>query len=108
MQGSNGWSILIRLQEIKVHETLHGLWKWAQHHLLPGLHSGQRSVHAHLPCVILASERTGRCARVIEIDPHYVDVSIRRWQRHTGGEAVHAVTGETFNQRARSLDNGAT
>ncbi len=29
---------------------------------------------------ILAAERTGRIARVIELDPLYVDVAIRRWE----------------------------
>ena len=32
----------------------------------------------------LAAERTGRVARVIELDPVYVDVAIRRWERATG------------------------
>jgi DNA modification methylase len=32
---------------------------------------------------ILASERTGRIARLIELDPLYVDVAIRRWQDAT-------------------------
>lgn len=33
---------------------------------------------------ILAAEKTGRCARAVEIDPGYVDVAIRRWQEMTG------------------------
>ncbi|WP_260022784.1 site-specific DNA-methyltransferase [Ruegeria conchae] len=45
----------------------------------------------------LAAENTGRRARLIELDPAYVDVAIRRWQRMTGENAVHAVTGETFD-----------
>jgi hypothetical protein len=32
----------------------------------------------------------------MEIDPLYVDVAIRRWQRHTGDHAVHAVSGRRF------------
>jgi len=47
---------------------------------------------------ILAAERTGRVARVIEIDPLYVDVSIRRWERLTGIPARHAKTGLTFEE----------
>jgi DNA modification methylase len=38
---------------------------------------------------LIAAERTGRVLRGIEIDPRYVDVAIRRWQRHTGGHAVN-------------------
>jgi DNA modification methylase len=33
---------------------------------------------------LMAAERTGRICRGIEIDPLYVDIAIRRWQRMTG------------------------
>lgn len=49
---------------------------------------------------LLASERVRRICYAMEIDPQYVDTSIRRWQRYTGQEAVHLKTGETFNHRA--------
>jgi DNA methylase/ParB-like nuclease domain len=39
---------------------------------------------------LIAAEKTGRKARVIEIEPRYVDVTIRRWQNLTGGTAVKA------------------
>lgn len=45
---------------------------------------------------LIAAERVGRKLRAIEIDPRYVDVSIRRWQRHTGDHAIHADTGGPF------------
>lgn len=47
---------------------------------------------------ILAAESTGRHARLIELEPVYVDVAIRRWQKMTGKDAVHAETGKTFAQ----------
>ena len=37
---------------------------------------------------IMAAEQIGRRAFCIEIDPHYVDVAIRRWQRFTGKDAT--------------------
>ena len=37
---------------------------------------------------IIAAEETGRRARVIEIDPRYADVAVRRWQSVTGSRAV--------------------
>jgi DNA modification methylase len=40
--------------------------------------------------------RTGRIARVLELDPLYVDVAIRRWQSFTGEAATMAITGKTF------------
>jgi len=45
---------------------------------------------------ILAAERSGRIARVVELDPLYVDVAIRRWQKNTGLSARHTDTGRTF------------
>ena len=49
---------------------------------------------------LIAAERTGRACYGIELDPRYVDVAMRRWQRHTGDHAVHAVTGKRFNEIA--------
>ncbi len=49
---------------------------------------------------LLAAERTGRIARLIEIDPFYCDVIIRRWQDCTGKKAVRADTGQTFDELA--------
>lgn len=45
---------------------------------------------------ILAAERTHRRAYVLEIDPLYVDATIRRWQERSGQEALHLATGKTF------------
>lgn len=36
---------------------------------------------------LIAAEKTGRYARLIEIDPHYCDVIIERWQNLTGETA---------------------
>jgi DNA modification methylase len=49
---------------------------------------------------LLAAERIGRICFGIEIDPLYVDVVIRRWQRHTGQRAVHAVSSKCFDDLA--------
>jgi len=47
---------------------------------------------------LIAAEKTGRACCGIEIEPRFVDVAIRRWERLTGQEAVLAETGETFAQ----------
>lgn len=47
---------------------------------------------------LIACEKTGRKARCIEYEPKYCDVIIRRWQTLTGRNAIHAVTGMTFNE----------
>ena len=46
---------------------------------------------------MIAAERLGRRARLIELDPKYVDVIVQRWQTATGGSATHATTGQQFN-----------
>lgn len=48
---------------------------------------------------IIAAERTGRICYGLELDPAYVDVAIRRWGAYTGGEAVHADSGQRFGER---------
>jgi hypothetical protein len=35
---------------------------------------------------------------VIELNPIFVDVSIERWQRLTGGTVLHAESGQPFGQ----------
>jgi len=47
--------------------------------------------------VIIAAEETGRRARAVEIDPHYADVSVRRWQAMTGNQAVLENGGLAFD-----------
>lgn len=37
---------------------------------------------------IIACEQDGRCARVMELDPRYVDVIVDRWEKLTGERAV--------------------
>lgn len=49
---------------------------------------------------LIAAERTGRICYGIELDPLYVDVAMRRWQRYTGDQAVDSVTGRSFDEIA--------
>lgn len=46
---------------------------------------------------LIAAERANRTARLIEIDPLYCDVIVRRWQELTGEDAIHAQSKNTFN-----------
>jgi len=48
---------------------------------------------------IIAAQDTGRRCYSVELDPRYVDVAVRRFQHHTGRDAIHAETGELFNER---------
>ena len=45
---------------------------------------------------VIACEKHGRHARVMELDPNYCDVIVRRWQEFTGQAAVLEATGEPF------------
>lgn len=50
--------------------------------------------------VFIAAERVGRRAFGMEIDPHYCDVTLRRWQTFSGQDARHAGSGLTFTEIA--------
>jgi DNA modification methylase len=41
---------------------------------------------------MIACEKHSRRARVMELDPKYVDVSVRRWQTFSGGTATLGIT----------------
>jgi len=53
---------------------------------------------------LIAAERTGRVCYGLELDPRYVDVAIRRWQRHSGQQAVHALRGKRFEDASGEME----
>ena len=53
---------------------------------------------------LVAADSLGRACRAIEIDPTYVDVAVRRWERATGAEALLDGSGETFAQVAAARE----
>jgi len=53
--------------------------------------------------LLLACELTGRRARVLEIDPAYVDVALERWIAMTGKQPILQATGETYEQRRAAM-----
>jgi DNA modification methylase len=50
---------------------------------------------------MIACERRGRKGRLMELDPLYADVIVRRWQEYTGKAATLDATGERFESVAR-------
>jgi DNA modification methylase len=50
---------------------------------------------------MIAAEKTGRSARLLELDPRYCDVIVQRWQEFTKKAAVLADGGLSFDQAAR-------
>jgi DNA modification methylase len=51
---------------------------------------------------LIAAEKSGRLARLIELDPKYVDVIVRRWQDWTGKQATRESDGLAFDDQAAS------
>ena len=51
---------------------------------------------------LIAAEKTGRIARLIELDPKYVDVIVRRWQDWTGKQATRESDGVAFDAQSVS------
>lgn len=49
---------------------------------------------------LIAAEKTGRCSRLIEYDPHYCDTIVRRWELFTGKKAKLAGTDQLFDDVA--------
>jgi DNA modification methylase len=51
---------------------------------------------------LIAAEKSGRLARLIELDPKYADVIVRRWQEWTGKQATRESDGTLFDDQAAS------
>lgn len=49
---------------------------------------------------LIAAQQTGRIARLMELDPKFVDVIVRRWQEYTGRQAIHEGLGVPFDSVA--------
>jgi DNA modification methylase len=45
---------------------------------------------------IIACEKNKRDCRMMELDPKYCDVIIKRWEEYTGKKAIHEVSKKTF------------
>ena len=52
---------------------------------------------------LIACEKTGRHARLVELDEHYCDVIIRRWQGFTGRRGFRD-DGVSFDELAGAVE----
>lgn len=57
---------------------------------------------------LIACHKVGRVARLMELDQHYCDVIVERWQTYTGGVARSEADGQTFEETrlARCMGRG--
>jgi len=53
---------------------------------------------------LIAAEKSGRVARLMELDPRYVDVIVSRWQEWTGKTATRETDGVAFDDLAADRD----
>ena len=51
---------------------------------------------------LIACEKTGRQARLMELDPKFVDVIVKRWEDYTGLQAVRSEDGMKFAELTTS------
>jgi len=56
---------------------------------------------------LIACEKAGRQARLIELEPKYCDVIVRRWQDFSGKRAVLEGDGRPFQELAAERLNVA-
>ena len=54
---------------------------------------------------LLAAEKVGRICYGIEIEPLYIDTTIRRWEELTGKNAIHISSGKTYKQKLKGIKN---
>ena len=52
---------------------------------------------------LIAAHKSGRRARLMELDPKYVDVIVRRWQIWSGEQAVRDDDGVAFDDAANAI-----
>jgi DNA modification methylase len=56
---------------------------------------------------LIACEKSGRQARLVELEPQYVDVMVRRWEAYTGQVARLEADGSSFAETAERRLHGA-
>jgi DNA modification methylase len=53
---------------------------------------------------LIAAEKHGSTAFIMEFDPIFIDVIINRWQNFTGNQAIHIESGKTYDEMKAERD----
>jgi DNA modification methylase len=56
---------------------------------------------------LIASEKNNRHCRMMELDPKYCDVIIKRWQEFTGNQAINEGTGKPYIEMSNVIEGAA-
>ena len=97
-----------RMEDLHAHPTVKPLQLVADA-ILDATHRGDAVLDPFVGSgtTLLACEQVGRVGYAMELDPHYVDVAVRRWQDATGQVAELEQSGESFAvvaERRASVD----
>ena len=97
-----------RMEELKSHPTVKP-WAMVAGAIKDSTVHGETVLDAFCGSgtTIIAAEKVGRIGFGIELDPKYADVAVLRWERVTGRQATHAVSGLTFAEVAKARAVGA-
>jgi DNA modification methylase len=57
---------------------------------------------------LIACEKTGRQARLVELDPKFVDVIVKRWEDYTGKKATRFAPADSDQDLASLNKSEAT
>jgi len=52
---------------------------------------------------VIAAEQENRVAYVMEVEPRFCDLTVKRWQKFAGKQAIHEASGRTFDEVAASV-----
>ena len=55
-----------------------------------------RTPFAGVRATLIACEKTAREARLVELEPRFVDVIVKRWEAYTGRQAHRESDGQSF------------
>lgn len=109
--GANGFSSAGRTADLAMHPTVKPV-ALIQDAILDCSNRGNLVLdcYAGSGSALVAAHKAGRTARLIEYDPRYCDVIVRRFEKLTGKSAVLAGTNDTFEDveelRAAEADLG--